>query len=427
MRAARAREPASSSAASAARALSRLWRPGTGRSSARARAVRVEGQDPLLAGQAVEAPIAGQRQAPRPARRTPRKASSSWAREDQREWWSSSTLVTTATSGRRRRKLASDSSASAITHSPSPQPALPGPPSSPAPGSSPPSRKPGPRPLPAGRGRACPRSSSCRASRRSRAGAWWRRARPAARRDGSPAGRARGPRPARGCPRERRSRPPPRHRAARRRRRDQPAARCRPPAGARGTSSARSEPVTRAPSRWQTSARPLIPAPPMAMKCSLRPLQSVIAALVTAPPPAGPRAASTCSARSAASGRARARRPRTSSPGDGVREQVRHRSSRVPRSSSESSITSAAPASDIQAALALDGRAVACGIGTRIAGRPRPRARTPSRPRGRAPGRRRQAGRRASARTRAACSARPRRRRSAAAGPAGSRGGRRSG
>jgi hypothetical protein len=40
--------------------------------------------------------------------------------------------------------------------------------------------------------------------------------------------------------------------------------------------SALSLPVTAAPRRWQTSASPLIPAPPMAMKWSFLRLQSVI-------------------------------------------------------------------------------------------------------------------------------------------------------
>ena len=74
------------------------------------------------------------------------KARLSSAREDQREWWSSSMLVTTAISGRSSRKLASLSSASATTHSPSPQPALVGSPSGPAPGSSPPMKKAGSAP-----------------------------------------------------------------------------------------------------------------------------------------------------------------------------------------------------------------------------------------------------------------------------------------
>ena len=61
-------------------------------------------------------------------------------------WWSISTLVTTATSGRSSRKLASLSSASATTHSPSPQPAFAAPPSAPSPGTSPPTKKAGSAP-----------------------------------------------------------------------------------------------------------------------------------------------------------------------------------------------------------------------------------------------------------------------------------------
>src|SRR3954453_14571394 len=38
--------------------------------------------------------------------------------------------------------------------------------------------------------------------------------------------------------------------------------------------SARSDPLTSAPRRRQTSARPLMPAPPIAMKCRTRPLNA---------------------------------------------------------------------------------------------------------------------------------------------------------
>ena len=53
-----------------------------------------------------------------------------------------------------------------------------------------------------------------------------------------------------------------------------PAARSRP---AYGEPAARSEPDTSAPSRRATSARPLMPAPPMPTKCSRRPVQGVSA------------------------------------------------------------------------------------------------------------------------------------------------------
>ena len=41
-----------------------------------------------------------------------------------------------------------------------------------------------------------------------------------------------------------------------------------------GEPGARSDPVTLAPSAWATSARPLIPAPPIPTKCSCRPVQA---------------------------------------------------------------------------------------------------------------------------------------------------------
>ena len=91
----------------------------------------------------------------------------------------------------------------------------------------------------AGRGRASRRWWSCRGSRRSPAGAFRRTARRAARPDGSPAGRARGPARARDCPPRWRSRPPPRRPAGRRRRRGEREARGRPPGGARGMSYGR--------------------------------------------------------------------------------------------------------------------------------------------------------------------------------------------
>jgi hypothetical protein len=75
------------------------------------------------------------------------KAPESSASEVQREWWSSSRLVIAPTSGRSRRKLASLSSASATTHSPSPQPALLGAPFGPAPASSPPRKNAGSAPV----------------------------------------------------------------------------------------------------------------------------------------------------------------------------------------------------------------------------------------------------------------------------------------
>ena len=56
-------------------------------------------------------------------------------------------LVTTAISGFSSRKLASLSSASATTHSPSPQPALAALPSAPSPGTSPPTKKAGSAPI----------------------------------------------------------------------------------------------------------------------------------------------------------------------------------------------------------------------------------------------------------------------------------------
>ena len=62
------------------------------------------------------------------------------------------------------------------------------------------------------------------------------------------------------------------------------AARCRR-AGARyGEPAARSEPVTSAPSARATSARPLIPAPPMPTKCSRRPAQGLRPSRVTGVP-----------------------------------------------------------------------------------------------------------------------------------------------
>ena len=196
----------------------------------RARVVRVEGQDPLLAGQAVEAPVAGQRQAPRrlaEARGRPpaaRRARTSASGGRARRWSPPRPPGAGAGSSRRTRPPRRRPTR------PRPSRRSPGPPSSPAPGSSPPSRK---------RGIGADRAQ--RVDEHSRRGGLAvgpgdreqplgrRTARPAARRDGSPAGRARGPARARDCPRGRRSRPRPRRPAARRRRRARSAARGRPP------------------------------------------------------------------------------------------------------------------------------------------------------------------------------------------------------
>ena len=67
----------------------------------------------------------------------------------------------------------------------------------------------------------------------------------------------------------------PRRPRGRWRRRGRSAARSRPRAAsaAYGEPAARSEPVTSAPSAWATAASPLMPAPPIPTKCSLRPDQ----------------------------------------------------------------------------------------------------------------------------------------------------------
>ncbi len=184
-------------AASAARALARLWRPGTARSSSAGPGAPASKRDDLVgrASQRIGRRRPGSDQAARRRRRSRAKASCSSASEPQREWWSISTLVTTATSGRSSRKLASLSSASATTHSPSPQPALAARrrrARARAPRRR--RRRPGRRRSPAAPRRPSPSSSSCRGCRRPRSAASRRRARRAARRGGSARRRARGPR-----------------------------------------------------------------------------------------------------------------------------------------------------------------------------------------------------------------------------------------
>ena len=133
----RCRSRRARAAASAARALRRLWRPGhreleRGGPGLRSSKRTAAGCGALAATRSSASsppsttPAAGRREA--------REAASSSAREPQRAWWSSSTLVITAISGCSSRKLASDSSASATTHSPVPQPAFAAPPPGPAPG-----------------------------------------------------------------------------------------------------------------------------------------------------------------------------------------------------------------------------------------------------------------------------------------------------
>ena len=58
-----------------------------------------------------------------------------------------------------------------------------------------------------------------------------------------------------------------------------------------GEPAARSEPLTVAPSACATSASPLIPAPPMPTKCSLRPAHSLLTACSVDEPPVQPHAA----------------------------------------------------------------------------------------------------------------------------------------
>ena len=96
----RRRAPASSIAARAARALRRLWRAGDREAQlGRPGRGRVEADDLAPAVEAGEARRRPGRPGPSPARRSARRRARSSASEPQREWWSISTLVTTAISG----------------------------------------------------------------------------------------------------------------------------------------------------------------------------------------------------------------------------------------------------------------------------------------------------------------------------------------
>ena len=153
-----------------------------------------------------------------------------------------------------------------------------------------------------------------------------------------------------------RSRRPPRRPRAGSRRRGRPPARARPRAGAPyKRSRERSLPVTVAPSRAQTSASPLIPAPPMPMKCSRRAAPVAGAAhqrrrQYLVGDPAKHRDA-----------QARAR-PRPSPPAAPVAEHGRRpRRAAARRSAPRRAAPSRRRPAAIQAALALWWSAVACG------------------------------------------------------------------
>ena len=270
-------------------------------------------------------------------------------------------LVITAISGFSSRKLASLSSASATTHSPSPQPALAAAVRS-AQARAPRRRRrrPGRRRSPAAPRPASRSSSSCRGCRRPRSGASRRRARRAARRGAGPRGRARGPRRAPGCPRRSRSRrrpPPPSGRLAASWPTTGVDPRLPQPLHVRGVGAVAA--ADRGAEPAQTSARPLIPAPPMPMKCSLpSPAQSRsspsprAAAQDLVGDPRAPRRGFASDAEAAD----HRRQPRlVAEQGADLGGEARRRSSPRPRS------TTAAPASAIQAALAVWWSAVACG------------------------------------------------------------------
>ena len=229
-----------------------------------------------------------------------------------------------------------------------------------------------PRRTPPARARSSPWSSSCRACPRPRSRGASTRPRRAARRGGARAASRAPPRPRAGR-RESRWRRPARCRRARARRRGRPAARCRPRAARRSTASRRaSQPLTSAPSACAISASPLIPAPPMPTKCSLRPRQGASSGggcgRSASPAADSTSAAIRCGgvgARDRARGFAPSAPSRAGSPSS---------SSTCARSraaiSSSSAITTAAPASAIQRAFLAWWSAVACGYGTRIAGLP---------------------------------------------------------
>ncbi len=289
-----------------------------------------------------------------------RNASCSSASEPQRAWWSISTLVTTAISGSSSRKLASLSSASATTHSPSPQPAL-----AAAPLAQPrhlaadeeggvgadrpqrPDRHRGGRRLAVGAG---DRDQPLLRAELGQQGAAVDGARP----------RARGPRPAPGCSASIAVETTTSASAGR-------LAASWPTAGSqpglaqalhvRGVGAVAAG--DRRAEAGQTSARPLIPAPPMPMKCRRRCRPRGVSAALIRPPP-GPRRRSGARRRAsaerraaarpsppAAAGRRAARRPRLGEPPGAPAPRRRSPSPR--------------PARAIQAALARWWSAVACG------------------------------------------------------------------
>ena len=410
---ARASAPASSSAASAARALRTLWRPGTAQLQRPGPGrVGVEAQRPRRRRRRrpSRSSPGEHRQAPARRPRTRRRRSSSSARDDQREWWSSSTLVTTATSG-----AGEEAAVGLVGLGDHPLPRRPSrrspaPPSSPAPGQLAAEQEAG--------------VGADRAQRVDQHPGGGRLAVRAGDRDQPPLGAQLGeqlaavehPLAALAGARELGvvlgDRGRDHHLGVRR---DGSAswptrARGRRPAAARGrSSSARSEPVTSAPSRWQTSARPLIPAPPMAMKWSLRPLQSsFIATLVVrrsrrAPPPRSARRRP--GGRAGGGGRHRLQARRIARAGPPRSAQRRAGRARSPRSRAPRP-----PSRHPGRVGVLVARRSRADRGPGSPACPRPRARTPSRRRGRARGRRRPACRRGSARTRAACSGPGRRR-----------------